>query len=132
MRPQQSIGIRAETRRLGLTRLRLVEIAAAVLLTVAALMFVGLIRMGEGGHFLSDVVFAGVFMALDVALMSWLAFHEPKQRAPDEVWWHERTVELMADLRTKSESVVTASMTWLKQKFPEIFRNRIDPGEPPA
>lgn len=42
MRPQQSIGIRAETRRLGLTRLRLLEIAAAVLLTVAALMFVGL------------------------------------------------------------------------------------------
>jgi len=29
-------------RRLGLTRLRLVEIAAAVLLTVAALMFVGI------------------------------------------------------------------------------------------
>ena len=42
MRPEQSIGIRAEARRLGLTRLRLVEIAAAVLLTVAALMFVGL------------------------------------------------------------------------------------------
>jgi len=42
LRPEQSIGIRAEARRLGLTRLRLVEIAAAVLLTVAALMFVGI------------------------------------------------------------------------------------------
>ena len=36
------MGIRAEARRLGLTRLRLVEIAAAVLLTLAALLFVGL------------------------------------------------------------------------------------------
>jgi hypothetical protein len=36
------MGIRAEARRLGLTRLRLIEIAAAVLLTFAALLFVGL------------------------------------------------------------------------------------------
>jgi hypothetical protein len=36
------MGIRAEARRLGLTRLRLVEIAAAVVLTLAALLFVGL------------------------------------------------------------------------------------------
>jgi lipid A 4'-phosphatase len=48
---------------------------AALLAAVAAGSFAGLIRMGEGGHFLSDVVFAGVFMALDVALMSWLVFH---------------------------------------------------------
>ena len=34
----------------------------------------GLIRIGEGGHFLSDVVFAGVIMALVVALMYWLVF----------------------------------------------------------
>jgi lipid A 4'-phosphatase len=112
-----------------LARRRRAELMAAA---ITAGSIVGLIRMGEGGHFLSDVVFAGVFMALDVALMSWLAFHALKQRAPDEVWWRERTVELMADLRTRSESVVTASTTWLKQKFPEIFRNRIDPGEPPA
>ena len=29
----------------------------------------GLIRMGQGGHFLSDVVFAGLFMALVVLLL---------------------------------------------------------------
>lgn len=34
--------MRAEVRRLGLTRLRLIEIAVAVLLTVAAVLFVGL------------------------------------------------------------------------------------------
>lgn len=42
MRQHISMGIRAEARRLGLTRLRLIEIAAAVLLTFAALLFVGL------------------------------------------------------------------------------------------
>jgi lipid A 4'-phosphatase len=29
----------------------------------------GIIRMGQGGHFLSDVVFAGLFMALVVLLL---------------------------------------------------------------
>ena len=42
MRSHQSVGIRAETRRLGLTKLRVIEIAVAVLLTLAALLFVGL------------------------------------------------------------------------------------------
>ena len=55
-----------------LIRRRRAELMAAA---VAAGSIAGLIRMGEGGHFLSDVVFAGVFMALDVALMYWLVFH---------------------------------------------------------
>ena len=42
MRPHQSVEIRAEVRRSGLTRLRVIEIAVAVLLTLAALLFVGL------------------------------------------------------------------------------------------
>ena len=32
---------------------------------------VGFVRMGQGGHFLSDVIFAGVFMAIVVAVMYW-------------------------------------------------------------
>jgi len=32
----------------------------------------GLVRMSQGAHFLSDVVFAGVFMALTVLLARWL------------------------------------------------------------
>jgi len=42
LRPHQSVEIRAEVRRSGLTRLRVIEIAVAVLLTLAALLFVGL------------------------------------------------------------------------------------------
>jgi len=42
LRPHQGISILAEARSLGQNRLRLVEIAVALLLTVAALLFVGL------------------------------------------------------------------------------------------
>jgi hypothetical protein len=42
LRQYLGTGIRAEARRLGLTRPRLIEIAVAVLLTLAAVLFVGL------------------------------------------------------------------------------------------
>jgi lipid A 4'-phosphatase len=53
---------------------------------------IGLIRIGEGGHFLSDVIFAGVIMALDVALMHRLVFQVVAPRARSEAWWHERSI----------------------------------------
>jgi len=34
----------------------------------------GLIRMSQGAHFLSDIIFAGVFMALTVLVVRWLMF----------------------------------------------------------
>ncbi len=34
----------------------------------------GLIRMAEGGHYFSDVVFAAVFMALVVLVLHWIFF----------------------------------------------------------
>jgi lipid A 4'-phosphatase len=42
----------------------------------------GLIRMSQGGHFLSDVVFAGVFMALTVLVLRALMLGRGRQRAP--------------------------------------------------
>jgi lipid A 4'-phosphatase len=112
-----------------LFRRRRAELMAAAIVAGG---FAGLIRMGEGGHFLSDVVFAGVFMAFDVALMSWLVFRVLAQRAPDEAWWHEKTLVLIADLRDKSESAVTTGRKWLQQRFRDTFRNKIGPGDPPA
>lgn len=47
--------------------------------TVAGLA-TGLIRMAQGGHFLSDVVFAGVFMALTVLLLRALILGGPGAR----------------------------------------------------
>jgi lipid A 4'-phosphatase len=34
----------------------------------------GAVRIAQGGHFLSDVIFAGVFMALTVLAVRWLMF----------------------------------------------------------
>jgi len=42
VRSHQGESLRAEARRVGLTRTRLIEIAVAVLLTLAALLFVAL------------------------------------------------------------------------------------------
>jgi lipid A 4'-phosphatase len=91
--------------------------AAAVALGSVA----GLIRMGEGGHFLSDVVFAGVFMALDVALMYWLVFNVLARRARDEAWWHEKTLAMTGELRRRSAETVAGGRYWLSEKFPATF-----------
>jgi lipid A 4'-phosphatase len=109
-------------------RRRAALMAAAAVAGSAA----GLIRMGEGGHFLSDVVFAGVFMALNVALVSWLVFHVLAHRTPDEAWWHEKAVVLMADLRRNAEDSLITVRNWLQRKFRETFGNNAGPGEPPA
>jgi lipid A 4'-phosphatase len=49
----------------------------------------GLVRMAQGGHFLSEVAFAGVFMALTVLALRALMLRggvsspAPRQGAPD-------------------------------------------------
>ena len=56
-----------------------IGITAAVLViggTIAGLS-AGLVRMAQGGHFLSDVIFAGVFMALTVLIVRRLMFGAP-------------------------------------------------------
>jgi hypothetical protein len=42
LRQHHFSGVRADVRRLGLTKLRIIEIAVALLLTLAAIVFVGL------------------------------------------------------------------------------------------
>jgi len=101
--------------------------AALMAAAVAAGSIAGLIRMGEGGHFLSDVIFAAVFMALDVALLHWLVFHVLLQRTPDEAWWHDKTVALTEDLRRRSAEAVASGNDWLRRTFPETFGGRLAP-----
>ena len=36
----------------------------------------GLVRMGMGGHFLSDVIFSGIFMLLTASALYWLIFNK--------------------------------------------------------
>jgi len=107
-----------------LARRRRAELMAAA---VAAGSIAGFIRMGEGGHFLSDVIFAAVFMALDVALLHWLVFHVLLQRTPDEAWWHDKTVALTEDLRRGSQEAIASGTDWLRRSFPETFGSRLVP-----
>ena len=113
-----------------LARRRRAELMAAA---VAVGSIAGLVRMGEGGHFLSDVVFAGVFMALDVALIYWLVFNVLARRARDEAWWHEETLAVTGELRRKSVEAVAGGKYWLSEKFPATFganfARRDRPGE---
>jgi hypothetical protein len=117
-----------------LARRRRAELMAAA---VAAGSIAGLIRMGEGGHFLSDVIFAAVFMALDVALLHWLVFHVLLHRTPDEAWWHDKTVALTEDLRRGSREAIASGTDWLRRSFPETLGSRLasrddrDGGDPP-
>ena len=101
-----------------LARRRRAELMAAA---VALGSVSGLIRMGEGGHFLSDVVFAGVIMALDVALIYWLVFNVFVPRTRDEAWWHEKTLTATGELRRKSAETVAGGRYWLSEKFPATF-----------
>lgn len=59
---------------------------AAVLVVAGSVMGLvsGAVRMAQGGHFLSDVIFAGVFMALTVLVVRWLMF------GPDLLAWLRR------------------------------------------
>jgi lipid A 4'-phosphatase len=62
------------------------------LAAIAAGTFSGLIRIGGGGHFLSDVVFAGIFMAFVARGLEWLMLDRPDVRAflADGSAFHER------------------------------------------
>ncbi len=48
-----------------------------VLIAIIAGFASGIMRMGQGGHFFSDVVFAGVFMAMVAATIYWLMYLSP-------------------------------------------------------
>jgi lipid A 4'-phosphatase len=92
--------------------------AALMAAAVAAGAVSGLIRMGEGGHFLSDVVFAGVFTALDVALMHWLVFDALAPRLKGQDWWHEKAVDIGGRLRLAAENAYDRGADWVTRHLP--------------
>lgn len=73
---------------------------------LAAGSVVGLIRIGQGGHFLSDVIFAAVFMALVVAGLHLLVFRLLASRIPGEAWWHKRAVAAWHSIRRQTDAPV--------------------------
>lgn len=64
-----------------------------ILLGIVGGTLAGVVRIAQGGHFLSDVVFAGVFMALVVRLVHWLVFELGGRALEDEGPVHARLIE---------------------------------------
>jgi lipid A 4'-phosphatase len=62
------------------------------LATLALGSLVGLIRIGAGGHFLSDVFFAAIFMAFVARALYWLLFERFEAFFADEGPLHRRTL----------------------------------------
>jgi lipid A 4'-phosphatase len=91
----------------------------ATLMGVAVLAgsLIGFIRIGEGGHFLSDVVFAGVFMGLVVALLHWIVFGLSRGRLGDEARWHDMAVAGAHRLRASGARLGAAAADWTRRQY---------------
>jgi lipid A 4'-phosphatase len=63
-----------------------------LLAAIAAGSFAGLLRIGGGGHFFSDVFFAGIFMAIVARGVYWLLFERFEFWFADEGPLHRRTL----------------------------------------
>jgi len=61
----------------------------------------GLVRVSQGAHFLSDIVFAGVFMALSISLVHILLVG---------VWRHVDRKKLVAELRRRIVTPIAAEL----------------------
>jgi len=79
---------------------------------------IGFIRIGEGGHFLSDVVFACVLMALVVALLHGLIFGLVRERLGDEARWHDMAVAGTRRLHRSATRLLAGSADWVRRNWP--------------
>ena len=66
------------------------------LAAIAAGSFAGFIRIGAGGHFLSDVIFAGLFMALVARGLAWLVLERWGPHLEDSGRFHQATLRQAA------------------------------------
>jgi lipid A 4'-phosphatase len=73
---------------------------------IAAGTFAGLIRIGAGAHFLSDVVFAGIFMAFVARGLAWLMFERFAAHLADDGPFHQRS------LRAGQVAATRSRMAW--------------------
>ena len=73
---------------------------------IAAGSFAGLIRIGAGGHFLSDVVFAGIFMAFVTRGLAWLMLERFAAHLAKDSPFHRRT------LQAGEQAAIRARAAW--------------------
>ncbi len=109
----------------------------AILAACLAGSVIGLVRIGQGGHFFSDVVFAGVFMVLVVQGVYWLMFAAGARALAHDGPAHERlmawsgaaglwTQRMTATARQRAEPALRQAAQRLKPG-----RKPPGPGAPP-
>lgn len=86
---------------------------AVLIAAIAAGSFAGLIRIGGGGHFLSDVVFAGIFMALVAQGLAWLILRKLGAHLADGGRFHESALRFGRRLGVRIKSLWTSLAAWL-------------------
>lgn len=65
----------------------------------------GIVRMGQGGHFLSDVIFAGVFMMLTVLAINWLISRRYAHALAEGGHLHRKLIAYATSIKTLSTSL---------------------------
>jgi len=79
---------------------------------------IGFIRIGEGGHFLSDVVFAGVLMGLAVAFLHWIVFALLRGRLEEVAPWRDGAVAGARRLRASATRFGGTAADWARRHYP--------------
>lgn len=62
--------------------------------------FSGLVRMGLGGHFLSDVLFAGIFMSFTALFSYWLVFGTALKSSPISPYYRSALQQLQIQFQS--------------------------------
>lgn len=102
------------------TRRRQILLAA-----IAAGGFVGLIRIGGGGHFLSDVIFAGIFMLLIARGLAWLMLERSAPYLADGSPFHQTTLRMGRKSAFRTLQLWNRSRRYWRQKQPLRAAGRV-------
>lgn len=97
-----------------------------VLLGVGAGTIAGFIRIGQGGHFLSDVVFAGVFMALVVRFFYWVVFQAGARTFREQGPVHEALANSRATLTALSSNAARKLVSHARTRWVPAARKGVE------
>jgi lipid A 4'-phosphatase len=96
-----------------------------MLAAIAAGSFAGLIRVGGGGHFLSDVIFAGIFMLLIARGFAWLMLERYAPYLADGSPFHQATLRMGRKSAFRTLQLWNRSRRYWRQKQPLRAAGRI-------
>lgn len=103
-----------------LARRRRKALGFAILMGLAA----GAVRIAQGGHFLSDVVFAGIWMALIMAALHWAIFVRWRESWEEGGTYHQLLFERANKMKQRSARLrKKALLAWQNQRRQKQGKN---------